>query len=103
MVGYAYTNGTATDEQAFIWTYGAASSTSLYNYASGLSATNLSGWNFQYAEGVNNSGEVVGYGTLNGVGHAFALLNYPVPEPLTLVLLAAGLFGLLAYAWRKRR
>lgn len=25
-----------------------------------------------------------------------------VPEPLTLVLLAAGLIGLLAYAWRKR-
>jgi hypothetical protein len=27
----------------------------------------------------------------------------PTPEPSTLVLLAAGLAGLLAYAWRKRR
>ena len=27
----------------------------------------------------------------------------PVPEPSTLGLLAAGLFGLLAYAWRKRK
>jgi hypothetical protein len=27
----------------------------------------------------------------------------PVPEPSSCVLLAAGLFGLLAYAWRKRR
>ena len=27
----------------------------------------------------------------------------PVPEPGTLVLLATGLFGLLAYAWRKRK
>ena len=26
-----------------------------------------------------------------------------VPEPSTLVLLALGLIGLLAYAWRKRR
>jgi hypothetical protein len=26
-----------------------------------------------------------------------------VPEPSTLALLATGLFGLLAYAWRKRR
>ena len=28
---------------------------------------------------------------------------YVVPEPNTLVLSAAGLFGLLAYAWRKRK
>jgi hypothetical protein len=26
-----------------------------------------------------------------------------VPEPGTLALLAAGLMGLLAYAWRKRK
>jgi len=26
-----------------------------------------------------------------------------VPEPSTLVLLAAGLLGLLCYAWRRRR
>jgi hypothetical protein len=26
-----------------------------------------------------------------------------VPEPTTLVLLATGLFGFLAYAWRKRK
>jgi len=27
----------------------------------------------------------------------------PAPEPSALVLLAMGLFGLLAYAWRKRK
>ena len=26
-----------------------------------------------------------------------------IPEPSTLVLLTVGLFGLLAYAWRKRK
>ena len=34
-------------------------------------------------------------------GHAIALVQ--VPEPTTLALLAMGLFGLVAYAWRKRK
>jgi len=32
----------------------------------------------------------------------FRLVN-PIPEPSTLALLAAGMIGLLCYAWRKRR
>ncbi|MBN1395887.1 MAG: PEP-CTERM sorting domain-containing protein [Pirellulales bacterium] len=32
-----------------------------------------------------------------------ALVAHPVPEPTTLALLACGLLGLLAYAWRKRK
>jgi hypothetical protein len=31
------------------------------------------------------------------------VLSQPVPEPSTLLLMAAGLLGLLAYAWRKRK
>jgi hypothetical protein len=37
--------------------------------------------------------------TLTATGPDFA----SVPEPSTIVLLASGLIGLLAYAWRKRR
>ena len=73
-------------------------------YATSLSATNASGWTFQWTDGINNNGEIVGYG-LNSSGHfdAFALLNVTAtPEPLTLLLAVAGLAGLLAYAWRKR-
>ncbi len=34
---------------------------------------------------------------------AYYAIPAPVPEPSMLVLLAAGLFGMLCYAWRKRK
>jgi autotransporter-associated beta strand protein len=50
-------------------------------------------------------------GTVNGTDLNMVLSNYnqslglgaAVPEPSTLLLTAAGLMGLLAYAWRKRK
>jgi hypothetical protein len=35
--------------------------------------------------------------------YSFQIVVSPVPEPGTLALLAGGLIGLLAYAWRKRK
>ena len=57
------------------------------------------------------SGDFSGDGTTNGADLTIVLSNYnqhlslgaAVPEPSTLLLAAAGLVGLLAYAWRKRK
>ena len=56
-------------------------------------------------------GDFNGDGTVNGADLNTVLSNYnqsagvtaAVPEPSTLLLAAAGLVGLLAYAWRKRK
>jgi hypothetical protein len=84
VVGYACASGddelTQTNMQAFIWTHGAPTAINLNTYAAGLvGITNLSGWVFTDAEGINDNREIVGYGLLNGVSHAFALLNYALP------------------------
>ena len=56
-------------------------------------------------------GDFNGDGTVDGTDLNIVLSNYnqsagvtaAVPEPSTLLLLAAGLFGLVCYAWRKGR
>jgi probable HAF family extracellular repeat protein len=64
-----------------------------------------SGWTLEDAYEINNSGQIVGYGRLNGVGRAF-LLNpieiTAVPEPGTWALMIAG-FGMIGAAARRKR
>ena len=78
IVGYASTSRTAAASTPSSGPR-PATTTDLNTYAANLNATNLTGWVFQEADSLNNNGEVVGYGTLNGVNHAFALLNYSGP------------------------
>ena len=53
-----------------------------------------SGWTLINAEGINNSGQIVGYGT-NPSGQTDAFLLTPVPEPATDALSVAGAAMLL--------
>jgi hypothetical protein len=57
------------------------------------------GWTLNYAAAIDDSGQIVGYGTIGGNMHAF-LLN-PVPEPSACAMLVGGL-GLVGAVVRRR-
>jgi probable HAF family extracellular repeat protein len=60
-----------------------------------------SGLTLEYANAINDKGQIAGWG-YNSSGQVEAFLLTPTPEPSTLALLAAGALGLAAYAWRRR-
>lgn len=99
IVGYSRMAGTDAGH-AFIYENGVMSD--LNRYASG-------GWTLTQAEAINENGDILGIGTLNGESHTF-LLTWSgnsggavpaIPEPGTFVLLAFGLAGLVV-AKRRR-
>lgn len=81
-------NGSAsTGSRAFLWSAsgGMQSLDDLVAADDPLKGT----FTLQLAYDVNNAGQIVGYGTINGVDHAFLLTA--VPEPHALLLVLAGL------------
>jgi hypothetical protein len=64
----------------------------------GFAVTSL----FFSRNGLNNNGQIAFWARLSDGTQGVWAAN-PVPEPSTFVLLFAGAFSLLAYAWRRRR
>ena len=63
----------------------------------------FSGYTVCACWGINDSNQVLVWGNLTGTDVMESFLLTPTPEPSTLLLLASGAVGLLAYAWRKRK
>ena len=107
VVGYSLTS--ANVSRAFIWTptvLNGTTTTGTFQDMNTVFASLIpSGWTLSEALGIDNNGDIVGYMTNNSnaaITNGF-LITASVPEPSSLLLVAVGLVGLLAYAWRKRR
>jgi probable HAF family extracellular repeat protein len=71
--------------QAFLWEDGA-----FYDLSTLIDPS--LGWSLRRANDINSSGQIVGYGMINGEGHAFMLTpGAPVPAPGALLLALPGL------------
>jgi hypothetical protein len=84
-VGYGATTG---DERALAWSGTAETMVDLH-------ALLPKGFVTSHAFGIDDNGVIAGWGVQPGVGNV-PLIWTPVPEPATVVVLAAGLFTLLA-------
>jgi hypothetical protein len=83
----------------------------LFDQGEGIALNSLlpagSGWSLTDAEGINDSGVIVGAGYHNGElrAYSFSVPSTPasgVPLPSALLLLDAGMVRLVAYGRRKR-
>lgn len=99
VVGYCLT--TAGGQDACI--YGLGGNNTVQDMNTAFASIIPSGWSLAAATAIDDHGNVIGYGNDNGTTEAFLIAPNAVPEPSTLLLMAAGLVGLLAYAWRKRK
>ena len=107
---YLYAVGDAANSQGTIFSFPGFTANTYTSTGTATSGFVLGG-NYVITDTLtaNASGQIIGQWQDNGPQwtpfNGFQLISSStsVPEPGTLTLLAAGLAGLLCYAWRKRR
>jgi len=97
VVGWSDWSGTVFSSDIHAFLYDNGTMTDLNNLIDPAS-----GWKLYQANGINDAGQVVGWGYNSG-GQQEAFLLTPTPEPSTIILLAIGAISLLAYTWRRKR
>lgn len=116
--GHTYTHTGSDELAAYFGTNGNATDTKFLSIDTSIPAASSTTWYHAYSN-VTDSYSSVNNVTLTGTGGTEyvtiaakasgwdvcfdAVTVNPVPEPSTLAPLAAGMVGLLCYAWRKRR
>jgi probable HAF family extracellular repeat protein len=100
----AYGSGVST-AHAFIWTPNAANGTTgtMEDLNVKFASLKPANYTFTCAVDINDNGDILGVMYYGATKHLFLISSVPTPEPSTIALIASGLVGLLAYAWRKRR
>jgi probable HAF family extracellular repeat protein len=77
---------------------------SMYNLNGLLANESGQGWDLQYATGINASGDIVGYGTFDGVSEGFILmLETPEPNARMICLVLALLIASVHRARLRKR
>jgi probable HAF family extracellular repeat protein len=94
IVGFSYAAGYDGQQHAFLDLNGEPMQ-DLHNLIS-----SNSGWTLEDAVGINNNGQIVGYG-INPSGQTGVFLLTPTPEPSTIDLLSVGAITLLVFARRR--
>jgi probable HAF family extracellular repeat protein len=103
---WAYAINTAGEVVGDAYTANSADHAYLYSNGKMTDLNSLidpnSGWTLETATGINDNGQIVGWGTnASGQTDAFLLTPTPTPEPSTFILFGIGLAGMTVYGWRR--